>query len=321
MVLWLVFALVLSALMPVASPLSVKATVSPFRLEKQSVTVRAGKSVSLKAKGVDAEQVYWSVGKAEVATAATPSANTYASVDYQGKVTGKRVGTVTVTARYGTVSRTCRVKVTGKKKIAIDAGHQAKGDSRTEPVGPGSSVRKARVAGGATGVSSRVPEYKFTLSVAKKLKKELLKRGYAVYMVRSSNNVNISNKKRAQLANKSGSDIYIRLHGDSIGSSSVKGASAFYPSGKNRYVANLSKSSKKLTKKLLSAYCKKTGIKNRGISARDDLTGTNWSEIPVVLIEMGFMSNPSEDRKMQKSSFQKKMAAGMANGVDSYFGY
>lgn len=321
----LLFALLLSVLAPVCRVHVTKAdTASTGSLVwgKTAKTLRVGKSKAFTVKGDYAKQdIQWSVGNAEPATISLPSSNTYAKVDYQGRVTGKRVGKVTVTARYGSQTLQYRLKITGKKKIAIDAGHQARGDSRTEPVGPGSSVRKARVAGGATGVSSGVPEYKFTLSVAKKLKKELVKRGYEVYMVRSTNNVNISNKKRAQLANKSGSDIYIRLHGDSIGSTKVQGASAFYPSGSNRYVGHLSKSSKKLTKKLLAAYCKKTGIKNRGISARDDLTGTNWSKIPVVLIEMGFMSNPTEDRKMQKSSFQKKMAVGMANGVDGYFGY
>lgn len=207
------------------------------------------------------------------------------------------------------------------KKVAIDAGHQAKANNGTEPVGPGASTRKTKVAGGATGVSSGVPEYKLTLKVAKKLKKVLEKRGYEVYMIRSTNKVNISNKQRAIRANKSGADIYIRLHGDSIGSSGVTGASGLYPSASNPYVGNLSKSSKRLTKKILSSYCKKTGIRNRGLVVRNDLTGTNWSKIPVTLIEMGFMSNPTEDRKMQNSSFQKKMATGIANGIDKYFGF
>ena len=204
-------------------------------------------------------------------------------------------------------------------KIAIDAGHQARGNSATEPIGPGSSTRKAKVAGGATGVATHVPEYKLTLAVAKKLQKELKNRGYQVYMIRTKNNVNISNKKRAQLANKSGADIYIRIHADSSNSRAVTGASGLYPSKANRYVSKLSAKSKKLSSCLLKSYCKKTKIRNRGLVARDDLTGTNWSKIPVSLIEMGFLSNPSEDRKMQKSNFQIKMAKGIADGIDAYF--
>lgn len=213
------------------------------------------------------------------------------------------------------------VQAAGKKKIkiAIDAGHQRKSNGKLEPIGPEASKKKAKVTGGAVGVSSKVPEYQLNLKVAKKLRKTLKKRGYEVYMIRTSNNVNISNKQRAIRANKSGADICIRLHADSSASSKVKGASVLYPSKSNRYVKKLSPASKKLSKYIAKAYSKKTGIKNRGIIKRDDLTGTNWSKIPVALVEMGFLSNPSEDRKMQRASMQTKMANGIADGIDKYF--
>lgn len=212
-------------------------------------------------------------------------------------------------------------KSRGQIKIAIDAGHQQRADGGTEPVGPGSSVKKMKVAGGATGVATKVPEYKLTLKVAKKLQKALEKKGYQVYMIRTKNNVNISNKQRAVRANKSGADIYIRLHADASASSGVRGASMLYPSTANPYVKGLSKASKKLSGCILKSYCKKTGIKSRGLVQRDDLTGTNWSKIPVTLIEMGFLSNASEDRFMQKAGNQTKMAAGIAQGIDDYFGF
>ena len=212
-----------------------------------------------------------------------------------------------------TLAGTCQITV------AIDAGHQKKGDTRKEPIGPGSRRKKAKVASGTQGAATKVPESKLTLSVAKRLEQELKKRGYKVYMVRRKQNVNISNKKRALLVNKSGADVCIRLHADA-GGKRVRGASALFPTKKNPYVKKLSKPSKKLSRDVLKKYCKTTGIKNRGLSGRNDLTGTNWSKVPVTLIEMGFMTNKKEDKKMQKSSFQKKMAKGIADGVDSYFG-
>ena len=210
-------------------------------------------------------------------------------------------------------------KKSNGKKVAIDAGHQLRGDNGLEPVGPGASEKKAKVSSGTSGVSTGVPEYQLNLEIAKRLKRELKKRGYQVFMIRSKNEVTLSNVERAQMANESGSDIYIRLHADGVDNVSTHGASALYPSANNPYVGNLSAASKKLSELVLNAYCKKTGISNRGLSVRDDLTGTNWSEIPVTLLEMGFMSNPAEDEKMQQDSVQALMAEGIADGVDAYF--
>jgi len=240
----------------------------------------------------------------------------------------KRAGSILIAAAVmicavftGTVTKT-EAKSKSNIKIAIDAGHQARGNFSTEPIGPGASTRKAKVAGGATGTATRIPEYKLTLRVAKKVTKRIdTKRVSGIYDPYKKSNVNISNKKRAQLANKSGADIYIRIHADSSGSSAVRGASMLYPSTRNRYVKKLSKASKKLSSNIIRAYSKKTGIRNRGLVQRDDLTGTNWSKIPVTLIEMGFLSNPTEDRLMQKGSMQNKMATGIANGIDDYFGF
>ncbi len=206
------------------------------------------------------------------------------------------------------------------KTVGIDAGHQLKANLSKEPVGPGSSTYKIKVSGGTTGVSTGWPEYKLTLKVAKKLKKELKSRGYKVVMTRTKNDVDISNAQRAKKLNKS-CDIAVRLHADGSKSSYVNGAGALYPSKSNPYVGSLSKESRKLSKCVLDAYCESTGIKNNGLSVRDDLTGTNWSTIPVTLIEMGFMSNSSDDKYMASSSGMKEMVKGLADGIDDYFGF
>ena len=203
-------------------------------------------------------------------------------------------------------------------KIAIDAGHQGKGNSKTEPIGPGAKMRKPKVAYGTQGVKTKVPESKLTLQIALKLEKELKKRGYDVYMIRRKQNVNISNKQRAIRANK----VVLISVSDCMpdaASANVRGVSVLYPSQQNPCVAKLSKKSKKLSKNILDSYCKSTKFKKRGLSKRDDLTGTNWSKIPVALIEMGFMTNKTEDKQMQKKQTQKKMVDGIANGIDQYF--
>lgn len=207
-----------------------------------------------------------------------------------------------------------------QKVIVIDAGHQTRAMSATEPIGPGSSKRKAKVTGGASGCVTHLPEYKLNLQVAKKLQKELVKRGYKVIMVRTKNNVRMSNVQRAKVANKYKADAFIRIHANSAGSSSVKGALTIAPASNNRYMTKANrKASQKLSKKVLKAMCKTTGAKNRGVMYTNSMTGINWCKVPVTIVEMGFMSNPSEDRKMAKASYQKKIVKGIADGIDNFF--
>lgn len=219
----------------------------------------------------------------------------------------------------------CAVPTQAAKKkrsqytIGIDPGHQRYADTSLEPIGPGARTKKAKVAGGTSGRYSGLPEYRLTLQVARKLKKELESRGYKVVMTRNKHRVNISNSERAKKLNKS-CDIAIRLHGDGAGSS-AHGASMQCSSKNNPYISKLYSKCNTLSKDILNAYCKKTGMKNRGIAYRDDLTGTNFSTIPVTLIEMGFMTNRSDDTYMANPSNQTKMAKGIADGIDDYFGF
>ena len=207
-----------------------------------------------------------------------------------------------------------------QKVIVIDAGHQTRAMSATEPIGPGSSQRKAKVTGGASGCVTHLPEYKLNLQVAKKLQKELVNRGYKVIMVRTKNNVRMSNVQRAKVANKYKADAFIRIHANSAGSSSVKGALTIAPASNNRYMTKANrKASQKLSMKVLKAMCKTTGAKNRGVMYTNSMTGINWCKVPVTIVEMGFMSNPSEDRKMAKASYQKKIVKGIADGIDNFF--
>lgn len=205
------------------------------------------------------------------------------------------------------------------KIIVIDAGHQTNAMSGLEPIGPGASQKKAKVTGGACGVVTHVPEYKRNLQVAKKLKRILKKRGYRVVMIRTKNNVRISNAARAEIANAAGADAFIRIHANSSDDSKVKGALTIAPGSSNPYMTKkIRKASRRLSKCVLKAFCQSTGAKNRGVMYTDSMTGINWSRVPVTIVEMGFMSNPAEDRKIGLASYQKKMAKGIADGIDKF---
>ena len=211
--------------------------------------------------------------------------------------------------------------VTGGHIVCIDPGHQLRGDNTKEPNGPGSTVMKARVTGGTTGTTTGVPEYMLTLQIGLALQTELQNRGYTVYMTRTTHDVNISNVERAQFANNMGAEICVRLHADGANSSSANGASTLSPSSNNPYVSALATQSYTLSSQVLSAYCNATGMKNRGVSLNDTMTGINWCQMPVTILEMGFMTNPTDDRNMQDPAYQAAMVQGIANGIDAYFGY
>lgn len=210
------------------------------------------------------------------------------------------------------------IEAVDTKIVGIDAGHQAQQNKGVEPIGPGSSQMKQKVSSGTEGVYTGLEEYQLNLDIALALQKELESRGYTVVMTRTTNDVDISNAQRAQLINASGADICVRLHGNG-GPASVRGANTYYPSSANPYVAYLSAESQKLSEILLQEYCNATGLRNAGAQARDDLTGTNWSTVPVALLEMGYMSNVSDDYYMSTALGQQQMVQGIANGIDAYF--
>jgi N-acetylmuramoyl-L-alanine amidase len=205
------------------------------------------------------------------------------------------------------------------KMIAIDPGHQAKGNSEKEPIGPGASEMKAKVASGTQGTATGIPEYQLTLAVSLKLKQELITRGYQVYMIRETNDVNISNAERAQMADKSGADIFVRVHANSLNDSSVQGALTMCQTAKNPYNGTLYSKSQSLSKAVVDGICNQTGFKNRGVQETDSMSGINWCNIPVTIVEMGFMSNADEDKKMATEEYRDKIVKGIADGIDAYY--
>lgn len=204
--------------------------------------------------------------------------------------------------------------------ICIDPGHQSRGNNGKEPEGPGSQTMKTKVAGGTGGVVSGVPEYQLTLTIGMMLKLELQNRGYTVVMTRESNDVDISNKERADIATAAGAAATIRIHADGVDSASASGASVLVPGSSNPYIPELAGSSSQLGSCIINSYCAATGMKNRGVVGSDNMTGINWSTNPVALLELGFMTNPTDDANMQDDTYQQLMVRGIADGIDAYFG-
>lgn len=198
--------------------------------------------------------------------------------------------------------------------VCIDPGHQAHSDSGLEPLGPGSPVLKPKVTGGATGVASGVAEYEVALELATNLQSRLEAAGVRVVMTRTTNDVDLTNVERAKIADDAKADLFIRIHADSSTDPSACGVSTLYPA-MNVWTRPIYPSSKKAAKIVQASVVHSTGAPDNGAEERADLAGFNWSVVPSVLVEAGFLSNSVEDRLLSSPRYQDQVAQGIADGA------
>ena len=198
-------------------------------------------------------------------------------------------------------------------RIGIDPGHQARGNAQKEAVAPNSSQTKAKVSSGTSGVATGVAEYVTVLEISLKLRDALESQGAEVYMTRETHDVDLSNQQRAQMMNALEVDLVLRIHCDGAENRSKHGI-ALYCSRSN----SIAGESYRAAECILPRVCEATGASNNGIVSNDNYTGQNWSTVPCIMVECGFMSNPDEDRLLNDEDYQWKLAAGLTDGIIDY---
>lgn len=206
-----------------------------------------------------------------------------------------------------------------KQTIVIDPGHSNKSSNSKEPISPDSKEMKLKDTSGSVGVKTKTPEYETTVSVGLKLKDKLEALGYNVILTKDSVSDQMSNIERAAVGNNSNADLLIRLHCDAVDTPKAYGASMLVPEIRGYVNSDISKKSSKYGKIIIDTYTEKTGIYNRGLVTRSDLTGFNWSKVPVVLLELGFISNPKEDLFISNPKNHNEIAESIANGINKCF--
>ena len=205
--------------------------------------------------------------------------------------------------------------------VVIDPGHDARANLATEPIGPGSSTRKIKDGGGTHGVVTGVREPDLTLDVSLRLRRLLRAAGVRVVMTRTrTSGASMGNIARARIANDAGAALFLRVHADGASSASARGTHTLTPALRRGWTDDVYASSRRAAALVQTELVRTLGFPNRGIQERSDFTGFNWADVPVILVEMGFMTNPTEDRALARPTVRQRAALGLCRGTLRFLG-
>ena len=198
--------------------------------------------------------------------------------------------------------------------ICIDPGHgtiPAIG-RQTEPIGPGSSQLKIKDGGGTVG------EAPVALAIALKTRALLKGDGYRVAMTRTGRAYAGGNIERARFCNVRHAALMIRIHADGSTDRSLHGVKTLVPALHRGWTDDIYASSVRAARRVQSAVVRQTRALDLGLMQRSDLTGFNWANVPAVLVECGFMTNPAEARLLRSNAYQLKIARGLTAGAEAF---
>ena len=98
-----------------------------------------------------------------------------------------------------------------------------------------------------------------------------------------------------------GAALFLRVHADGHPDSAVRGTHTLVPALRRGWTDDVYRSSRRAASFIQPELVRALGFPDRGIGERSDFTGFNWADVPVILVELGFMTNPGEDRALARS--------------------
>lgn len=205
--------------------------------------------------------------------------------------------------------------------VVLDPGHDRYANLATEPNGPGASFHKIEDGGGTRGVVSGLPEAVLNLRVALRLRPLLQRAGVRVLMTRTrTSGKSMGNIARAAIANRAHAALFLRIHADGSVDPGARGTHTLYPAFHRGWTDDIYAASLRAARTVQAAEARALGFPDDGIQPRSDYTGFNWSNVPAILVEMGFMTNPTEDRLLATSAYEQRAAVGLCRGTLRFLG-
>ena len=200
--------------------------------------------------------------------------------------------------------------------VVVDPGHDERANLATEAIGPGSATRKIKDGGGTHGVVTGIREADLVLDVSLRLRALLRRAGVDVVMTRTRTaGPSMGNIARARIANRARAALFLRVHADGHPSGAVRGTHVLVPALRPGWTDDVYRPSKHAASQILPELVRALGFPGRGISERPDFTGFNWADVPVLLVELGFMTNPAEDRQLARAVVRDRAALGLCRGT------
>lgn len=203
----------------------------------------------------------------------------------------------------------------GNLVICIDPGNQpVAGES--EWVDPGMTAKAAAEAEFRGTLSGNV-EYLVNMDIASKLKNLLEKDGIKVVITRDSSGTAVPEITRAEIGNTAGASLCVKIHCANSDDPMKLGIQTFYPE-KGKWTDPIYEKSKAAALYIHAEMLKSCATEDMSAKPLKGYTGFEWSAVPVVRVEPGFLSNPRDDSLLAQDEFRWKAAWGIRNGIIKY---